>query len=108
MLRMYRDAFDWLQAGTALVPGPTALQGIDDHLRIRRGETVLIFGASGALRTLAVQFAKRLRARVLAAAPGRDATALVRRLGADGVFDPSASNAIEKLRSLASSGVDAV
>lgn len=99
---------DWPQAGAALVPGLTALQGIDDHLRIRRGETVLIFGASGAVGTLAVQFAKRLRARVLATATGRDAMALVRRLGADALFDPRTANAIEKLRSLAPDGIDAV
>jgi NADPH2:quinone reductase len=99
---------DWLQAGAALVPGLTALQGIDDHLRVRRGETVLIFGASGAVGTLAVQFAKRLRARVLATASGRDATALVRRLGANGIFDPRADNALDKLGYLAPNGVDAV
>jgi NADPH:quinone reductase len=97
-----------LEAGAALVPGLTALQGIDDHLRIRRGETVLIYGASGSVGTLAIQFAKRLRARVLATASGPDAAALVRRLGADEVFDPRASNATEKLRSLAPDGIDAV
>jgi NADPH:quinone reductase len=99
---------DWLQAGAALVPGLTALQGIDDHLRIRRGETVLIYGASGSVGTLAIQFAKRLRAGVLATASSSDAAALVRQLGADEVFDPRASNATEKLRSLAPEGIDAV
>jgi NADPH2:quinone reductase len=99
---------DWLQAGAALVPGLTALQGVDDHLRVRRGETVLIYGASGSVGTLAIQFAKRLRARVLATASGSDAAALVRQLGADEVFDLRAGNATEKLRSLAPDGIDAV
>jgi NADPH2:quinone reductase len=99
---------DWLEAGAALVPGLTALQGIDDHLRIRRGETVLVYGASGSVGTLAIQFAKRLRARVLATASGSDAAALVRQLGADEVFDLRAGNATEKLRSLAPDGIDAV
>lgn len=99
---------DWLEAGAALVPGLTALQGIDDHLRIRRGETVLVYGASGSVGTLAIQFAKRLRARVLATASGSDAAALVRQLGADEVFDPRAGKATEKLRSLAPDGIDAV
>src|SRR6185436_16653520 len=37
-----------LEAGAAAVTGLTALQGCDDMLRLRRGETVVIFGASGA------------------------------------------------------------
>src|SRR5262245_28299710 len=63
---------DLVQAGASAVTGLTALQGIDDHLRLRRNQTVLIFGASGAVGTLAVQFAKRKQARVLATASGRD------------------------------------
>ena len=99
---------DLLQAGAGAVTGLTALQGIDDKLRLRRGETVLIFGASGAVGTLAIQFAKRHRAHVLGTATGRDATALVRRLGADGVFDPRRDDAIERLRALVPDGLDAV
>jgi hypothetical protein len=45
-----------LEGGTAAVTGLTALQGCDDNLGVRRGETVMIFGASGAVGTLAVQF----------------------------------------------------
>ena len=48
---------DLLHAGAATVTGLTALQGIEDHLRVKRGETVLVCGASGAVGTLAVQFA---------------------------------------------------
>lgn len=75
---------DLLEAGAAAVTGLTAVQGIDDALRLRWGETVLIFGASDEVGTLAVQFAKRRKARVLATASGRAAARLVRRLGADG------------------------
>src|SRR5262245_47459913 len=46
---------DLLQAGAGAVTGLTALQGVDDALRVRRGETVLIFGGSGAVGTLAIQ-----------------------------------------------------
>jgi NADPH2:quinone reductase len=99
---------DLLSAGAALVPGLTALQGIDEHLRVRRGETVLIFGATGSVGTLAVQFAKRLRARVLATASGRKASTLVTKLGAEGVFDPHRSNAFERLEKLAHGRLDCV
>lgn len=99
---------DLLSAGAAPVPALTALQGIDDHLRVRRGETVLIFGATGSVGTLAIQFAKRLRARVLATASGRKATTLVRQLGADDVFDPRRKDAPEQLNKIAGGSIDCV
>jgi NADPH:quinone reductase-like Zn-dependent oxidoreductase len=99
---------DLLQAGAGAVTGLTALQGIDDTLHVRRGETVLIFGASGAVGTLAVQFAKRHGARVLATATGRAAQTTIRRLGAEAVIDARSNKAIEQLRELAPKGVDAV
>lgn len=99
---------DLLQAGAAPVPGLTALQGIDDALRLRKGETILIFGASGAVGTLAVQFAKRHKAHVIATGSGRAAATLVKRLGADAVFDPRKNEAVDRLRELAPDGLDAV
>ena len=99
---------DLLQAGAAPVPGLTALQGIDDALRVRKGETILIFGGSGAVGTLAIQFAKRHNARVVATASGRAAAALVKRLGAHAVFDPRKDDAVNRLRALAPRGLDAV
>jgi NADPH2:quinone reductase len=99
---------DMLQAGASPVPGLTALQGIDDHLNVRRGETVLIFGATGSVGTLAVQFAKRLHARVLATASGGPAAALVRELGANSVVDARRADAGEELENLAPDGIDAV
>jgi NADPH2:quinone reductase len=99
---------DLLHAGASAVTGLTALQGVDDHLRVRKGETVLIFGATGAVGTLAVQFAKRRGARVLGTASGREASTLVKRLGASGVFDPRSPRAIQELQKLAPDGIDAV
>jgi NADPH:quinone reductase len=97
---------DLLHAGATVTTGLTALQGID-ALRLRRGETIFIFGASGAVGTLAVQFAKRQRAHVIATASGRDAAALLRRLGADAVIDGRRNDATEKLHALAPKGIDA-
>ncbi|MEA2723863.1 MAG: hypothetical protein QOH59_1634 [Gemmatimonadales bacterium] len=97
-----------LEAGAAAVTGLTAQQGIDDHLGVAEGDTVLIFGATGAVGTLAVQFARRRGARVIGTATGDDATALVRDLGADGVFDPRSHDGVERLRELVPEGLDAV
>jgi len=99
---------DLVQAGAGAVTGLTALQGIDGVLKVCKGETVLIFGASGAVGTLAVQFAKRRGARVLATASGRTASKVVRELGADAVIDARNAKAVELLRELVPDGIDAV
>lgn len=98
---------DLIQAGAGAVTALTALQGIDRALRVRRRETLLIFGASGSVGTLAVQFAKRHGAHVLATASGTAAMALVRRLGADAVIDARRDDAADRLRDLTPKGIDA-
>ena len=98
-----------LEAGAGAVTGLTALQGCEDHLRLRRGETVLIFGASGAVGTLAVQFASRyLGARVIAIASGRDAKRLLLKLGAEAVVDARKRDAIDRIKEAAPDGLDAI
>jgi NADPH:quinone reductase-like Zn-dependent oxidoreductase len=98
---------DLLHAGAGAVTGLTALQGIDDVLRVRKGETILIFGASGAVGTLAVQFARRKGATVIATASGSDAARLVRQLGAHRVIDARSAKALTQLKQAAPKGVDA-
>ncbi len=98
-----------LQGGAAAVTGLTALQGIDDHLRIRRDETVLIFGGSGAVGTLAVQFAARYRgARVIAIASGSDARILLEKLGAESIIDGRRRDALDRITDAAPDGLDAI
>jgi NADPH2:quinone reductase len=99
---------DLMHAGTAAVTALTALQGIDDHLHVRTGERVVIFGASGAVGTHAVQFAKRRGAYVIGTASGNDAQRLVRRLGADAVIDARDPGDPEQLAQLAPRGIAAV
>jgi NADPH:quinone reductase-like Zn-dependent oxidoreductase len=99
---------DLLEAGAAAVTGLTALQGIADHLEVQDGETVLIFGATGAVGTLAVQFAKARGARVIGTATGSVAVDLITSLGADDTIDGRSEDAGEQLREVASEGLDAV
>ena len=70
--------------------------------------TVLVFGASGALGTFAVQFARRRGARVLATASGRKARRVVASLGAAGVVDARRRDVAKQVRALAPDGLDAV
>jgi NADPH2:quinone reductase len=99
---------DLKKAGAIATTGLTALQGVDDALRLRKGETVIIHGASGGVGSLALQFAKWRGARVLATASGRDGLALVRRLGADAAVDGKREDLMAAARRFAPGGVDAV
>jgi len=99
---------DLKSAGAIATTGLTALQGVDDALRLRKGENVIIHGASGGVGSLALQFAKSRGARVLATASGRDGLALVRRLGADAAVDGKRENLLAAARRFAPNGVDAV
>jgi NADPH2:quinone reductase len=96
------------QAGALPVDGITALRGLDDTLGVKEGESLLIFGASGGIGHLAVQLAKRMRARVLAVASGDDGVELARRLGADAVVDGHKDDVAAAARAFAPEGLDAV
>ena len=99
---------DLLHAGAAAATGMTALQGVDDALNVRKREAVIIHGAAGGVGSLAIAFAKRRGARVLATASGRDGLALVRRLGADAAVDGRREDIAAAARRFAPEGVDAV
>jgi NADPH:quinone reductase-like Zn-dependent oxidoreductase len=99
---------DVKRAGAIATTGLTALQGVDDALHVKKGERVIVHGASGGVGSLAVQFAKLRGARVLATASGRDGLALVRRLGADVAVDGKRDDVLAAARRFARDGVDAV
>jgi NADPH2:quinone reductase len=99
---------DQKQAGAAPASALTALQGIDDHLQVRANEVVIVHGAAGAVGTMAVQFAKLRRARVLAIASGADGVALAKRLGADVAIDGHKSNVAAEVREFGPDGIDAI
>ncbi len=100
--------FDLAQTGAVTATGLTALQGVDDALKLRRGETILIHGASGSVGSLALQFARARGARVLATASGKDGVSFVRRLGADLAVDGKRDDIEAVARAFAPDGLDAV
>jgi len=95
-------------AGALGASGLTALSGVDRALNLKRGDNVIIHGASGAVGTLAVQLAKLRGARVLATASGEEGVALVRRLGADVAIDGRTGDIAAAARAFAPKGADAV
>lgn len=79
----------------AAVPwGTTALQALRDAGRVAARERVLVYGASGAVGTWAVQIAKSLGAQVTAVCNTRNVD-LVRSLGADEIIDRTKRDFLE-------------
>jgi NADPH:quinone reductase-like Zn-dependent oxidoreductase len=99
---------DLAHAGAIATTGLTALQGVDDALHLKKGEHVIIHGASGGVGTLAIQFAKLRGAHVLASASGSDGIELVREMGADVAIDGRRGDVEDAARQFAPDGVDAV
>jgi NADPH:quinone reductase len=99
---------DLEHAGAIATTGLTALQGIDDALHVKKGQSVIIHGGSGGVGTLAIQFAKLRGARVLATGSGLEGVELVREMGADVAMDGKHVDVAEAARSFAPEGVDAI
>jgi NADPH:quinone reductase-like Zn-dependent oxidoreductase len=96
------------QAGAIATTGLTAIQGIDDALHLKAGDTLIIHGASGGVGSLALQFAKLRGVKVLATATGEDGLAFVKGLGADAAVDGRHGDIAAAAHALAPAGVDAV
>jgi len=75
-----------VDAAALALTGLTALSAIEDTLKLKRGETILIQGGAGGVAGFAIQLAKHIGAHVVttASAANRD---YVRSLGADEVID---------------------
>lgn len=101
------DTLSLEEAGTLAVDGLTALAGLD-MVKLARGQTLLVLGASGGVGHLALQLAKTMGARVMAIASGADGVDLARRLGADEAIEGHGGDIVPKARAFAPAGFDAV
>jgi NADPH:quinone reductase len=95
------------QAGVMPSDALTALRGLDEILQLKKGESLMVFGAGGGLGHLAVQLGKRMGARVFAVASGDDGVALARRLGADAVANGRTEDVEAAARAFAPNGLEA-
>jgi NADPH2:quinone reductase len=95
------------QAGVMPSDALTALRGLDEILKLKKGESLIVFGAGGGIGHLAVQLAKRMGARVFAVASGDDGVALAKRLGADAVVNGRKDDVEAAARTFAPNGLDA-
>jgi NADPH2:quinone reductase len=78
----------------------TALYALRERGGLRAGETVLVLAAAGGVGSAAVDVAKALGARVIAAAAGADKLATARALGADATVDYETEDVKTRVREL--------
>src|SRR5438067_10058694 len=75
-----------VQCAAIALTGLTALVSLEDTLKLKRGETILIQGGAGGVGGFAIALAKHIGARVISTASA-DNHDYVRKLGADEVID---------------------
>jgi NADPH:quinone reductase-like Zn-dependent oxidoreductase len=79
-------ALSHVDASALALTGLTALCSVEDSLKLKSGETILIQGGAGGVASFAIQLAKHLGARVITTASATN-LAYLRDLGADQVID---------------------
>jgi NADPH:quinone reductase len=83
-------AFD--DAAAFVLTYATTHHALLDRAALKAGETVLVLGAAGGVGTAAIQIAKAVGAKVIAAASSEEKCALCRSLGADATIDYGGTN----------------
>ena len=76
----------------------TSHHALVDRAQLRAGETVLVLGAAGGVGTAAIQIAKAVGARVIAAASTDEKCALCERIGADASINYSRGDLREAIK----------
>jgi NADPH:quinone reductase-like Zn-dependent oxidoreductase len=83
-----------IDAAALALTGLTAMSAIEDTLKLKRGETILIQGGAGGVAGFAIQLAKHIGARVITTASAANHD-YVRGLGADEIIDYNACDFAE-------------
>jgi NADPH:quinone reductase-like Zn-dependent oxidoreductase len=86
-----------VQCAAIALAGLTALVSLEETLKLKRGETLLIHGGAGGVGGFAVGLAKHLGARVIATASAANHD-YVRSLGADEVIDYRAQDFTKRVK----------
>ena len=77
---------DFLQAASLPLVGTSAIQALEDHIKLKSGDKILIHGGAGGIGHIAVQLAKYLGAYVATTVGGGDME-FVKSLGTDEAID---------------------
>ena len=91
-------AFD--DAAAFVLTYATTHHALLDRAALKAGETVLVLGAAGGVGTAAIQIAKTVGARVIAAASSDEKCALCTQLGADATINYTTANLRDEIKRL--------
>ena len=84
------------QAAALPLVGASAVQALEQHIKLQRGQKILIHGGAGGIGSMGIQIAKSIGAYVATTATAQDRT-YVQELGADEVIDYQKERFEEKL-----------
>ena len=103
------DRLSYAEAAVAMRHFPLAFHQLQVKARLKRGEWVLVMGASGGLGSAIVQVARHLGASVIAGAGGDERVAAVMKLGANHGVNYRTEDLTRRVRELTGGrGVDVV
>jgi NADPH2:quinone reductase len=94
------EGMSFEQGAAFLMTYGTSQHALLDRGALKAGETVLVLGAAGGVGTAAVQIAKAVGARVIAAASTDEKCALCREIGADATINYSKENLRDAIKAL--------
>lgn len=90
--------FPFVDAAAFIMIYATSYHGLVDRAQLKAGETVLVLGAAGGVGTSAIQIAKTMGARVIAAASSDEKCALCKSIGADATINYTTENLREAVK----------
>ena len=92
--------FPMVDAAAFIMIYATSYHALVDRAQLKAGETVLVLGAAGGVGTAAIQIAKAMGAKVIAAASSVEKCALCQSIGADATINYSTENLRDAVKAL--------
>ena len=92
--------FSFVDAAAFIMTYGTSHHALADRAQLKAGETVLVLGAAGGVGTAAIQLAKVMGAKVIAAASSDEKCELCKSIGADSTINYAKENLREAIKSL--------
>lgn len=98
-LSLKPPSLDYASASALPLVGASAIQSLEDHIKLSAGQKILIHGGAGGIGHLAIQIAKYLKAYVITTVKASDIS-FVKNLGADEILDYQSQAPYESLQDL--------